>query len=117
MVTECLQRCKGPNLGFLKFKALKIRPTRTGDLAVHFQLIVPCTLSSTQPTVVTFQGLSTSETIFVTAHKVTVKGNVITGRARLAPKRTYLITSFTFNPSEPQCFTAGAGQRLIVLHE
>ena len=110
-----LPHCVGPNLGFLKFKVLKLRKTRAGDLSVRFQLTVPCCLSSTEPTFVTFLGLTKSKPFTVNAKHVKVKGNIITGKARLVARQTYLINSYTFNPDEPLRFTAGAGSQLVAL--
>jgi hypothetical protein len=109
-----LPQCSGPNVGLLQFQVLKIRKTKAGNnLSVRFKLIVPCRLSNAHPTFVTFLGLTKTTPIIVTAQDVKVEGNVITGKVRIVAKQSYLITSYTFNPSEPLCFTAGAGQQLI----
>lgn len=108
-----LPQCTGPNVGLLQFQVLKFRKTKSGDFSLHFKLIVPCRLSSVQPTFVTFLGLTKSTPINQIAQDVKVEDNIITGKVRLASNQTYLITSYTFNPSEPLIFTAGVGQQLI----
>jgi hypothetical protein len=111
--------CSGRKVGQLDFQVCKIRKTKTEKLSVRFQLIVPCTLSSTEPTFVTFLGLRKNEpTPTVTAAKdVKVDGNIITGTVRIIPMQTYQIVSYTFNPNEPLHFTAGAVKELISLPE
>ena len=110
-----LPQCTGPNVGLLQFQVLKSRKTKAGDLSIHFKLIVPCRLSNSceQPTFVTFLGLTKGTPIIVAAQDVKVEDNIITGKVRLAAKQTYLINSYTSNPSEPLRFTAGVGQQLI----
>jgi len=110
-----LPQCAGTHVGLLKFQVLGVRKTRKGDLSVRFQLTVPCCLGSAEPTFVTFLGLTQTTPTVVNAQDVRVHGNVITAKARLVEKQTYLINSYTSNSSAPLGFTAGVGERLIAL--
>lgn len=112
-----LPMCEGRAVGQLKFIICKISKTKTKELSVRFQLIVPCTLSSTEQTFVTFLGLRKNEpTPTVTAAKdVKVDFNIISGKVLLIPEQTYQVVSYTFNPNEPLRFTAGAVNELISL--